>query len=121
LKRLTLYTKSGCTSCNRARQFLLAQGVHYAERDIFKHPLNETELRRLAGHRPLRELFSFRSPSAKALGLLDRNLTDAEMIAHMLSEPRLIRRPLAEQEDAVVVGYDEAGLRALLQPQGARG
>lgn len=119
LKRLTLFTKSGCTTCNKARQFLMAAGVHYAERDIFKHPLTEAELRKLAGKRPLAELFSYRSPSAKALGLLDKVLTESEMLAHMIAEPRLIRRPLLVREDAIVVGYDEAQLRALLQLQEA--
>lgn len=120
MKRLTLYTKSGCTSCQKARQFLLSNGIHYAERDIFKHPLDERELRALAEHRPLAELFSFRSPSVKALGLAERALSDEEMLDWMLREPRLIRRPLLVREQSVVVGFDEESLRALVQqPQEA--
>jgi Spx/MgsR family transcriptional regulator len=120
LKRLTLYTKTGCTSCQKAKQFLLSNGVHYAERDMFKHPLDERELRALAKQRPISELFSFRSPSVKALGLADKPLSDEEMLAWMLREPRLIRRPLLVREPDVVVGFDEERLRALLlQPQEA--
>lgn len=119
MKRLTLYTKSGCTSCTKARQFLLGAGVHYAERDIFKHPLTEAELRRIAKGRAMSELFSYRSPSVKALGLDGRELSEAEMIKHMLEEPRLIRRPLLANDESLIVGYDEAGMRALLQLQEA--
>ncbi|MDB5099901.1 MAG: hypothetical protein JWM80_4322 [Cyanobacteria bacterium RYN_339] len=121
MKRVTLYTKSGCTSCQKARQFLLARGVHFAERDIFKHPLDERELRALAAQKPLAELFSHRSPSVKALGLADKALTDDEMLRYMLQEPRLIRRPLLRGEDEVVVGFDEARLGALASLQSAHG
>lgn len=114
MKRVTLYTKTGCTSCLKARQYLLGQGVHYTERDIFKHPLTETELREMAKRRPLRELFSFRSPSAKALGLLDRELSDEEMLSFMLQEPRLIRRPLITTPDQVEVGFKAPQVQALL-------
>ena len=94
MKRLTLYTKAGCTSCVKARQFLLSQGVAFSERDMFKHPLNEVELLAIVARQPLQALFSQRSPSAKELGLLDREVGEQELIAHMLKEPRLIRRPL---------------------------
>lgn len=104
MRRVTLYTKSGCTSCLKARHYLLNQGVHYTERDIFKYPLNEQELRTLAAKRPLAEIFSHRSPSVKALGLDGKTLSDEEMLRHMLQEPRLIRRPLLVSDDEVVVG-----------------
>lgn len=117
MKRVTLYTKSGCTSCQKARQFLLAHGIHFAERDIFKHPLDERELRALAAQKPLAELFSHRSPSVKALGLADRQLSEEEMLRYMLEEPRLIRRPLLRKDDEVVVGFDEARLGAFANLQ----
>lgn len=114
MKRVTLYTKTGCTSCLKARQTLLRQGVHYTERDIFKHPLSEQELRTLAAKRPLAEIFSHRSPSVKALGLAGRELSDEEMLRHMLEEPRLIRRPLLISGEEVVVGVVPEAMAAAL-------
>ena len=84
----TLYTKAGCTSCIKARQFLLAQGVAFTERDIFKHPLDELELRAVIAQQPIEEVFSYRSPSVKALGLDGEALEPAEMLKHMLEEPK---------------------------------
>lgn len=115
MKRVTLYTKTGCSTCNKAKQFLLQQGIHYTERDIFKHPFSETELRAIIAHKPLQEIFSYRSPSVKALGLSDRELSEDEMLRHMLEEPRLIRRPLLTAGEAVVVGYSEPQLEAVLK------
>lgn len=105
MKRVTLYTKTGCTTCNKAKQLLMQRGIHYTERDIFKHPLNEQELRSLADKRSLQALFSHRSPSVKALGLQDRELSDEELVSYMLQEPRLIRRPLVTAGEAIAVGY----------------
>jgi regulatory protein spx len=115
LKRVTLYTKAGCTTCIKARQFLLSQGIHYTERDIFKHPFSEGELRSLVERRPITEIFSFRSPSVKALGLAPEQLSEEEMIRYMLEEPRLIRRPLMTTGQALAVGFDEEQLLSTLK------
>ena len=115
MKRVTLYTKTGCTTCIKARQFLLNQGVHYTERDIFKHPLSELELRALVAHRPIEEIFSKRSPSVKALGLEGRQLDADEMMTYMLQEPRLIRRPLLIQGDRLAVGFSPEQTLAVLE------
>ena len=40
------------------------------------------------------ELFSWRSPSFKKLGLEKSNMTAAEMLDLMVKEPRLIKRPI---------------------------
>lgn len=115
MKRVTLFTKSGCTTCIKARQFLLRQGVNYTERDIFKHPFSETELRAIVAKRPVKEIFSYRSPSVKALGLDVERMSDEEMIQVMLQEPRLIRRPLLTTPSALVVGFDEEEVLDSLQ------
>lgn len=112
MKRFTLYTKAGCTSCIKARQFLLSQGVAFTERDIFKHPLDELELRAVIAQQPIEEVFSYRSPSVKALGLDDKALAPDDMLKHMLEEPRLIRRPLLVAGEQVVVGFNADALRA---------
>ncbi len=115
MKRFTLYTKAGCTSCIKARQFLLSQGVAFTERDMFKHPLDELELRAVIAQQPIEDVFSFRSPSVKALGLTDKALAPDEMIKHMLEEPRLIRRPLLVAGERVVVGFNAEALREVVE------
>jgi Spx/MgsR family transcriptional regulator len=114
VKRITLYTKAGCTTCIKARQFLLSQGVAYTERDMFKHPLDALELQAIIAQQPVEELFSARSPSAKALGVAPGSTPEAELLEHMLREPRLIRRPLLVAGDRVVVGFDPKALQEVL-------
>jgi arsenate reductase-like glutaredoxin family protein len=40
------------------------------------------------------ELFSWRSPSFKKLGLEKSNMSVSEMLGLMIAEPRLIKRPI---------------------------
>lgn len=76
------------------------------ERDFFKDPFSEAELRGLLKGRKPADLFSWRSPSFKALGLKADDLTDDELVRLMLQEPRLIRRPLVETQDKLIIGGD---------------
>ncbi len=77
------------------------------ERDFFKDGFTEAELRDLLGDTPPADVFSWRSPSARKLGL-DRDTVAAdELIRLMLDEPRLIRRPLIQVEGRLIVGTDE--------------
>ena len=86
-------------------------GVELAERDIFKQPLTEAELGELTAMRPIRDLFSFKSPSFRKLGLDPESLTDRQMMSMVMGDPRLIRRPLVVTGGRIIVGNDQAALR----------
>ena len=68
--------------------------VDLAVRDFFQDRFSEEELRALLGDRPVSEFFSWVSPSFRKLGVPRGSLDDDEMVAMMLEQPRLIRRPL---------------------------
>ena len=65
-------------------------------RDFFDDPFTEQELRALLGDSPPSQRFSWNSPSWRRLGLNRSDLSEDDLIQLMLSEPRLIRRPLIE-------------------------
>ncbi|MCZ6538370.1 MAG: hypothetical protein O6922_00895 [Chloroflexi bacterium] len=50
-------------------------------------------------------LFSWRSPTSMPYRDLRGTLTDAELIALMAGEPRLIRRPILTDGSQIVVGF----------------
>jgi arsenate reductase/regulatory protein spx len=88
------------------------------ERDFFKDPLTETEVRDLAASAGLAQLFARRSPSLKALGLADQELSEGQMLELMLKEPRLIRRPLVRLEGKLLVGPSPKAVEAALGQTG---
>ena len=87
-------------------------GLEVEERDFFQDPFSEAELRALIGDRSPADIFSWKSPSFRKLGIDRDSLDDDRMIALMLEEPRLIRRPVTAIGDTLIVG---AGSKALSQ------
>ena len=78
------------------KAWLSRTGAEIEYRDFFSDPFSEGELRELLGDRPPSERFSWNSPSWRKLGLNRDDLSEDEILALMLQEPRLIRRPLIE-------------------------
>lgn len=89
---------------------LSQDGVEFNERDFFKDGFSEAELRDLLGDANPADVFSWRSPSARKLGLDRDTVTDDELISLMVGEPRLIRRPLIQVEGRLVVGTDKKAM-----------
>jgi arsenate reductase-like glutaredoxin family protein len=74
------------------------------ERDYFKEPFSEEEIREMAGIAGIDQIFARRSPSLKQLGLAGQELSEDEMVRLMLQEPKLVRRPMMRVGDRVFVG-----------------
>ena len=72
----------------------MQQDVDLNTRDFFADRFSEQDLRRLFGDRPVREFFSWVSPSFRKLGVPRDALDDEQLVAMMLEQPRLVRRPL---------------------------
>lgn len=80
----------------------------FAERDFFRTPLAAVELDELLRLRPLDELFSWKSPTAREHDLQPGAADAAELRRLMLAEPRLIRRPLLRIGDRLLIGFSAA-------------
>ncbi|MBM3943974.1 MAG: hypothetical protein FJ317_00585 [SAR202 cluster bacterium] len=110
MAKARFYHWNKCSTCRDARKLLAGQGVEIMERDFFKDPFTEKELRELIGRKAVSELFSWNSPSFKKLGLDRESLSDDELVRLMLQEPRLIRRPITVAGRVMIIGADKAAL-----------
>lgn len=93
----------------------MQNGLTVEERDYFKDPFTETELRGLAaelGETGVTGMFAARSPSLKKMGLNAADLSDERKLSLMLEEPRLVRRPIVRLGDRLIVG---ASLKAMTE------
>ena len=90
--------------------WLSQKGVQLDERDFFQDPFSQAELRGLIGDRETSAYFSWNSPSFKKLGLNRGDLDDDQLIRLMAEEPRLIRRPLIQMGDVLIVGTDKKAM-----------
>jgi arsenate reductase-like glutaredoxin family protein len=89
--------------------------VEINERDFFKNPFNQSEIEELLQGKPASEMFNFRSPSFKQLGLERDKLSDKELIDLMLKEPRLVRRPVVHIDGKVYFSADKSVLEKLIR------
>ena len=95
------------------RAWLSQKGVELDERDFFRDPFSQEELLGLIGDREISGFFSWNSPSFKRLGLNREYLDDDQLIRLMAEEPRLIRRPLIQMGDVLIVGTDKKAMDRL--------
>jgi arsenate reductase-like glutaredoxin family protein len=89
--------------------------VEINERDFFKNPFNQSEIDELLQGKPASEMFNFRSPSFKQLGLERDELSDKELIDLMLKEPRLIRRPVVRIDGNIYFNANKSVLENLVR------
>ena len=93
---------------------LSQNGISLDERDFFADRFDEKELRSLIGGRQVADYFAFNSPSYKKLGLNREDLSDEELLRLMVQEPRMVRRPLVQIGDDLIVGTDKPAMARLL-------
>ncbi len=82
----------------------MQKGIELEERDFFKDRFSEAEIRGLGEMVGMSNIFAWRSPSLKKLGLAGQEIPEDQMVKLMLEEPRLVRRPLIKIGDRLLVG-----------------
>ncbi len=92
----------------------MQNGLEVTDRDFFKETFSELEIRELAAMAGTENIFARRSPSLKKLSLVDKELSDDEMVNLMLQEPKLVRRPLMKVGGKLMVGGGTAAVEAAI-------
>ncbi|MGX6979836.1 transcriptional regulator SpxA [Vagococcus elongatus] len=113
---LTLYTSPSCTSCRKARAWLVEQEIPFKERNIFSEPLDISELKEILRMTEdgTEEIISTRS---KVFQKLDMDLDDLpldELLKLVQKNPGLLRRPIMIDEKRLQVGFNEDEIRRFL-------
>lgn len=101
-----------CSTCQKARKWLDAQGISYEERHITEQNPTAEELKRwqsMSGL-PLRRFFNTSGIKYRELGLKDKlpAMSEPDQLALLSSDGMLVKRPLLITEDKVLVGFREA-------------
>lgn len=115
---LVIYHYPNCTTCKKALAWLRANDVAHEAIDLVKHPPTRATLERaakLAGS-PVRKLFNVSGESYRAGGFKDRlpTMSDAEAYAALAADGKLIKRPLAIDDQRALIGFDEVSWRDAL-------
>lgn len=115
MSSIDFYWKSTCTTCRRARSFLINSGLTINERDLAKKPFNKEEVIELLRGRDINSFVNPKSTPYKELGLKDKNLTEEEIVDLLSKEVNLFKRPFIIKQDLVLLGFTESEYKKLLE------
>ena len=100
-----------CTTCQKAKKWLEANGVAYTERHIKDDNPSVEELKawRERSGLPLRRFFNTSGQLYRELELSKKlpAMPEAEQLALLASDGMLVKRPLLVTEQTVLVGFRE--------------
>lgn len=101
-----------CTTCQKAKKWLDANGIGYIERPIKEQNPSEEELKtwhQMSGL-PLKKFFNTSGLLYKEMCLKDKlpTMSDEEQYALLATDGMLVKRPMLVGDDFVLVGFKEA-------------
>ncbi|MFO1068174.1 MAG: ArsC family reductase [Geminicoccaceae bacterium] len=113
--RVTIYGIRNCDTMKKARAWLDAHGVAYAFHDYKVAGIDAARLRGWAGQVGWEKLLNRGGTTFRKLPEAEREGLDAaRALALMQAQPSMIRRPVLEAGEALLVGFaPEAYARAL--------
>lgn len=112
-----VYQYPKCSTCRKALKWLEAHGVAHDSTDLVANPIPIAKLRDL--HRrsglPLAKFFNTSGESYRAGNFKQRlaTMTEAEALAALAADGKLVKRPIVDSGEAVLVGFDEASYAAV--------
>ena len=102
---MKFYQKPTCTTCRKAKKWLIEQGVKVEEVDL-NQGLSEADLDALIGARDYIKFLNFRNELYRERKMKINPPSRAEAIRLMSTHPNLIRRPILVKGSRIVLGFD---------------
>ncbi len=111
---ITIFGIRNCDTIKKTLRWFDEQGIDYTFHDYKKAGIDEETLRRWIGRVGWEVLVNRRGTTWRKLPADVRETIDeASAIALMMENPSLIKRPVVERGETVVVGFDPEALAAL--------
>lgn len=108
-----------CSTCQKAKKWLDAQGITYEDRHIKENNPTYEELKGWyeKSGLPLKKFFNTSGLLYKSLGLKDKlpAMTEEEQLKLLATDGMLVRRPIVVGEDFVLTGFKEADWAAKMK------
>ena len=113
---ITLFLSPSCTSCRKARAWLLNHEVPFVEHNIMTSPLSAQELQHILSltENGTDDIISTRSKIFQKLDLDVESLSISELIRLIEENPSLLSRPIILDAKRMQIGFNENEIRAFL-------
>ncbi len=109
---ITFYEYSKCTTCRKGKKFLEENGIEFEAHDMVQTPPSKETLKEIIGKsdQDISRFFNSRGKKYKELDLKNRlpEMDDDEKIELLASDGMLIKRPMVDAGDDVLLGFKES-------------
>ncbi|MGJ7922139.1 transcriptional regulator SpxA [Neobacillus sp. LXY-4] len=113
---VNLYTTPSCTSCRKAKAWLEEHQIDYIERNILSEPLTESEIKSILQltEEGTDEIISTNSKTYQQLNINIDTLPLHQLYQLLINNPKMLRRPIIQDQKRLQVGYNEEEIRSFL-------
>lgn len=115
---IRVYQYKNCSTCKKALAWLKQNGVEVTVVDITEKPPSKTALKKMwkTSELPLKKFFNTSGKSYREgkFGARIKDMTEVEQLEALAADGKLIKRPLLDTGDAVLVGFRAEAYEALL-------
>lgn len=113
---ITLFLSPSCTSCRKARAWLIKHEVDFREHNIITSPLSKEELLDILSftENGTEDIISTRSKVFQKLNIDVEELSISELMELIAQNPSLLRRPIILDKKRMQIGFNEDEIRAFL-------
>lgn len=101
-----IYGIKTCGSVQKALRFLDSRSLAYTFHDFKKAPVDYEKIKFWASHVPMSTLLNTKGTTYKTLGLKSLELDEEGKIRWMSDHNLLIKRPVIEYNDRIIVGFE---------------
>lgn len=107
-----------CTTCKKAKKFLIDNNIEFEDRDITLNNPNEEELKKWIKLSDLdaKKFFNTSGILYREMNLKDKlkEMNEEEMIKLLATDGKLIKRPLLVSEEGILVGFKEDSYKQII-------
>lgn len=110
---LTLYGIPNCDTVKKARAWLAQEGRPVTFHDFRKDGLSRAKVEQWLAAVPADRLLNRRGTTWRKLDAAQQARAESDLAGLLVDHPSLVKRPVIETGDAVLVGFTEAERAAL--------
>lgn len=104
---IKVYGIKNCTSVKKSISFLKEKNLNFDFFDFKKESCPKEKIQSWIDARGIDVVLNKKGATYRNLGLSKMNLSDSELLEQMANSNLLIKRPIIEYKENVIIGFDE--------------
>ena len=110
---VTIYGIKNCDSVKKTLSLFKSNNIDYSFIDFKTHPVNSQKIASWVKHIGIASLFNTKGTTYRTLDLKSLDLDDNDKVEWMTRDNRLIKRPVIEYNENLIVGFNSSQLQGI--------